>query len=303
MILVTGSEGQVGYALMRALAPLGDVKGLSRADGDLADQAVVEALLERYKPRCIINAAAYTAVDKAESEPELADALNHQLPATLADWASRHQALLVHYSTDYVYDGSGDQPWKESDATGPLSVYGKSKLAGDQAVLAGLKTEGAAAPIIFRTSWVYGARGHNFMLTMLKLAAQRDKLTVVADQWGTPTPAWLIAQVTAIALRERLRGNNDVAGVYHLTCHGETTWCDFAKAIIAKARLLGADLKMTEGAVFPIPSSDYPAPAPRPANSRLDVSLLEQSLGLTLPGWDQALYLTLQDWHERSSFQ
>ncbi|MFL1406145.1 dTDP-4-dehydrorhamnose reductase [Marinobacter sp. M1N3S26] len=293
MILVTGSDGQVGYALLRALAPLGVVKGLTRADGDLSNPEEVKVLLDRYRPTCIVNAAAYTAVDQAESDPESAQALNVGLPEQLARWAKANDAHLFHYSTDYVYDGSGSQPWREEDATGPLSVYGKTKLAGDQALL-----DAGIGAVIFRTSWVYGSRGRNFMLTMLKLAMERDELNVVADQWGTPTPAWLIAQVTSVAVREKLRDCSALEGVYHLTCRGETTWCDFARTIMTEARQLGATLKIVTDRVKPIPTSEYPAPAPRPLNSRLDVSRIEQSLGLVLPDWQQALQLTVRDWAE-----
>lgn len=293
MILVTGSEGQVGYALLRALAPLGEVKGLTRADGDLSNPETVKLLLDRYQPSCIVNAAAYTAVDQAESDPGAAEALNARLPEQLAHWAKANNAHLFHYSTDYVYDGSGSRPWREDDATGPLSVYGKTKLAGDQAIL-----DAGIGAVILRTSWVYGSRGRNFMLTMLKLAMERDELNVVSDQWGTPTPAWLIAQVTSVAVREKLRDRGALEGVYHLTCRGETNWCDFARAIMTEARELGVALKIEAERVKPIPTSEYPAPAPRPLNSRLDVSRIEQSLGLVMPDWRQALQLTVRDWAE-----
>jgi len=293
MILVTGSDGQVGYALLKTLAPLGAVKGLTRADGDLSNAEDVAALLDKYQPSCIVNAAAYTGVDQAESHPETAHALNAQLPAQLAAWAKENGATLVHYSTDYVYDGSGDEPWQEDAPTGPLSVYGKTKLAGDEAVLAA-----GISAIIFRTSWVYGARGRNFMLTMLKLASERDQLSVVSDQWGTPTPAWMIAEVTAIALREKLGNAKALEGVYHLTCRGETTWCDFSRAIISGAGDLGVPLNMSADQVSPIPTAEYPAPAPRPLNSRLSVTRVEQALGLELPDWRYALQLTLRDWVE-----
>jgi dTDP-4-dehydrorhamnose reductase len=293
MILVTGSDGQVGYALLRTLAPLGNVKGLARADGDLSDPIAVAALLERYRPRCIVNAAAYTAVDQAESHPDTAHIMNVQLPAQLAAWAKDNNALLIHYSTDYVYDGSGDQPWQEDAPTGPLSVYGRTKLAGDEAVLAA-----DIGAVIFRTSWVYGARGRNFMLTMLKLASERDRLSVVSDQWGTPTPAWLIAEVSAITLREKLGNAKALEGVHHLTCRGETTWCDFARAIMSDAGNLGVPLNVSANQISPIPTADYPAPAPRPLNSRLNVARVEQALGLELPDWRYALQLTLRDWVE-----
>ncbi|MBW7470476.1 dTDP-4-dehydrorhamnose reductase [Marinobacter sp. M216] len=293
MILVTGSDGQVGYELLRALAPYGRVTGLTRADGDLSNAATVGALLDKYQPRCIVNAAAYTAVDQAESDPTAAEALNSRLPSQLAAWAKANDASLIHYSTDYVYDGSGSRPWKEDDPVGPLSVYGKTKLAGDQAII-----DADIGAVIFRTSWVYGARGRNFMLTMLKLAQERDELNVVADQWGTPTPAWLIAQVTSVAVRENLREKGSFKGLYHLTCRGDTNWCDFARTIMTDARALGVALKISLERVKPIPTMEYPAPAPRPLNSRLDVARLEQALGLELPHWEEALQLTVRDWTE-----
>lgn len=293
MILVTGSDGQVGYELLRTLAPLGPVKGLTRQDGDLSDRTTVLALLNKHKPNCIVNAAAYTAVDKAETDIEAAEALNTVLPATLAEWAKANQAQLFHYSTDYVYDGSGKTPWVETDPTGPLSVYGQTKLAGDQAVL-----EAGIGAVIFRTSWVYGSRGKNFMLTMLKLGQERDELSVVSDQWGTPTPAWLIAQVTATAVSEKLNGNKGIEGVYHLTCKGETNWCEFARAIMDEAQALGVSLRIAKENVKSIPTSEYPAPAPRPLNSRLNVSKVEQALNLQLPEWRKALQLTIRNWFE-----
>lgn len=298
MILVTGSNGQVGFELLKTLAPLGKVIGVTRKDGDLSDPVFVNRLLTEFQPTCIVNAAAYTAVDLAESHPNDAKAVNVDLPALLASWAAAHGALLIHYSTDYVYDGKGTCPRKETDPAEPLSVYGKTKLAGDQAVL-----ESCKDAIIFRTSWVYGARGRNFMLSMLKLAVERDKLDIVADQWGAPTPAWLVAQVTAVAIGDRLRGNGELSGVFHLACRGDTTWHGFAKAIISGAITMGVSLNMTDKTVFPINTLEYPAPAPRPANSRLDLSHLETSLKLIMPDWGVALSLTLKDWAEYTRFQ
>ncbi|WP_144822294.1 dTDP-4-dehydrorhamnose reductase [Marinobacter piscensis] len=292
-ILVTGSDGQVGHELLKTLAPLGQVIGVTRKDADLASEKEVAALLGRHNPDVVVNPAAYTAVDKAETEQDAAYALNERAPELMAAWCHAQNRLLVHYSTDYVYPGTGDAAQTETTPTGPASVYGKSKLAGDEAVL-----REAPEALIFRTSWVYGARGRNFMLTMLKLAAEKSRLTVVADQVGAPTPAWLIAQVTAIAVRERLAGRADISGVFHLTCRGAASWCDFAREIVARARSAGRTLAMDENQVYPIPTTDYPAPAPRPANSRLDVSRLEQALGLTLPQWQSALSITLADLRE-----
>ncbi|PAV25007.1 dTDP-4-dehydrorhamnose reductase [Tamilnaduibacter salinus] len=292
-ILVTGSDGQIGHELLKTLAPLGEVVGITRADGDLASPEVVDSLMERFRPGVVVNPAAYTAVDQAEGEETVARGLNAGLPEKLARWAEANGALLVHYSTDYVYAGNGEAPMPESEPTAPLSVYGKTKLAGDEAILAH-----SPSAVILRTSWVYGARGRNFMLTMLKLAAERNELKVVADQWGAPTPAWLIAQVTALVIRARLLGNDAIRGVYHLTCRKATSWCGLAREIIRLAGERGAPLKMGEQRVFPIPTSEYPAPAPRPKNSRLDVSRIEQALAIQLPDWKAALGVTLGDWHK-----
>jgi len=292
-ILVTGSDGQVGHELLKTLAPLGEVTGTTRADGDLASPEIVDALLQRIQPDVVVNPAAYTAVDQAETEEAAASALNAGFPERLARWADANGALLVHYSTDYVYAGDGEEPMAESEPAAPLSVYGKTKLAGDEAILAA-----SSSAIILRTSWVYGARGRNFMLTMLKLAAERSELNVVADQWGAPTPAWLIAQVTALVLHARLSGERELQGVYHLTCRGETSWCGFAREIIRVAEERGVALKMGEQRVFPIATSEYPAPAPRPRNSRLDVSSIEQALNIRLPDWQAALGVTLGDWQK-----
>lgn len=289
-ILVTGSDGQVGHELLKTLAPLGQVIGVTRQDADLARAEEVTTLLARYNPDVVVNPAAYTAVDKAETEQDAAYALNARAPELVAAWCQANKRLFVHYSTDYVYPGTGSAAQLETTPAAPASVYGKSKLAGDEAVL-----REAPEALIFRTSWVYGARGRNFMLTMLKLAAEKSQLTVVADQIGAPTPAWLIAQVAAVAIRERLAGRAGITGVFHLTCRGEASWCDFAREIIARARSAGRDLAMDESQVYPISTSEYPAPAPRPANSRLDVSRLEQMLGLTLPQWQSALAITVAD--------
>lgn len=289
-ILVTGSDGQIGHELLKTLAPLGRVIGISRADGDLSDDSVVQALLAKYNPDVVVNSAAYTAVDQAESNVDAAFALNARTPELLAKWSRANQRVLVHYSTDYVYPGQGVTPQTEGEPANPASIYGKSKLAGDQAVL----SEDPSA-LIFRTSWVYGARGRNFMLTMLKLASERSKLTVVADQYGAPTPAWLIAQVTAVALREKLAGNSELNGVCHLTCRGEVSWHGFAQEIILRARRAGMNLAVDDSQVFPITTADYPAPAPRPANSRLDVARIEGLLNIELPEWRTALGITLAD--------
>lgn len=290
-ILLTGIHGQVGHELQRNLQPLGQVFAFDRAGLDLADTASIHRLLREIKPDLIINPAAYTAVDKAESEPELAHAINALAPAALASEAVKSGALLVHYSTDYVYDGRKADPYLETDATNPLSAYGRSKLAGEQAIRAS-----QASHLILRTSWVYGARGRNFMKTMIKLAMERDTLRVVADQFGAPTSSRSIAQATIAALSSWQPGQ---AGTYHLTCRGSTSWHGFAQAILtAYEKRRDADwpaLKVRPEAVQAITTEDYPTPAVRPANSRLDCSKLEQGFGLSLPNWQQALDEVMQD--------
>lgn len=291
-ILVTGCEGQIGYALRRALTPLGVVTGVSRADADLADESAVSKLLRQSQPDLIVNAAAYTAVDKAESEPELAWALNTRLPGQLARWSAEQDAELIHYSTDYVYSGAGNTPWREDDPTSPASVYGRTKCEGDEQVQA-INPES----VILRTAWVYGARGRNFMRTMLRLGTENDELTIVSDQIGAPTPAWLIAQVTAhVVYRSGI--NEPLKGLYHLTARGETSWWGFSSEIMHQARAAGVALRVDPANVYPIPTRDYPTPAPRPLNSRLDVSKLERTLAIRMPEWQDALALTLEDWME-----
>lgn len=289
--LVTGAQGQVGHELCKQLAPAGEVVAISRRETDLSDPEAVAAMLARHRPEVVVNAAAYTAVDRAEEEPESARRLNAELPAQLARWCAGEGALLVHYSTDYVYDGSGSEPFDERRPVRPLSVYGRTKLAGDEAV-----AEAGARHLIFRTAWVYGARGSNFLRTMLRLTHRGKHLTVVDDQWGAPTPGWLIAGVTARALAEHARGKGP-QGVYHLTCRGETSWCGFARAIVNEA----ADWEHFEGRaeqIAPIDTDGYPTPAPRPKNSRLSVDRLEAALGLSLPDWRTALALTMVDGKE-----
>ncbi|TKD44162.1 dTDP-4-dehydrorhamnose reductase [Azotobacter chroococcum] len=290
-ILLLGKSGQVGWELQRALAPLGDVVALDRHGeqglcGDLADLDGLTATLRALDPDVIVNAAAYTAVDKAESEPELALRINGEAPGVLAREAARLGAWLVHYSTDYVFDGSGEQPWREDAPTGPLSVYGRSKLAGEAAIA----TSGARA-LVFRTSWVYAARGGNFAKTMLRLARERDQLRVIADQIGAPTGAELIADVTAHALRQVL-GRADaspLSGVYHLAAAGETSWFDYARFVLLQAEQAGEVLKVGHEQIEAIPTSAYPTPAQRPLNSRLDTTKLQETFGLHLPNWQDGV--------------
>lgn len=284
-ILVTGGTGQVGFELQRQLALLGTVLAPSRQELDLASPQAVAHWLEQHRPGLIVNAAAYTAVDKAEEEPELARRLNAELPAQLAEYSAARGQWLVHYSSDYVYPGSGRAPWQEQDATGPLSVYGQTKLEGDQAV-----QQSGCKHLIFRTSWVYSARGHNFMKTMLRLGRERDALKVVSDQIGAPTPARLIAQVTALALQCQLE-----PGVYHLSPRGETSWHGFACEIFNQAGAAGEGLAICPDGVAAIPTAEYPTPAQRPLNSRLSLNKLENALGIQLPNWQQQLALTLAE--------
>lgn len=286
-ILVTGRNGQVGWELVRALLPLGRVHACAHAELDLADAAAVRRKLDEARPDVIVNAAAYTAVDKAESEPEQANAVNAAAPALLAQEAARRGALLIHYSTDYVYDGAKAAPYVETDPTNPLGAYGRSKLAGE----AGIRAAGADH-LIFRTSWVYAARGANFLRTILRLAAEREELRIVADQIGAPTWARLIAEATAHALRQAMQersGGTFDSGVFHLAAAGETSWHGFASAIVAGRS--GLRVK----AVMPITTADYPLPAPRPANSRLDTGAFRARFGLALPDWRDCLQLCLEE--------
>lgn len=283
-LLLLGKNGQVGWELQRSLAPLGELVALETAStdycGDLSRLDDLAASVRAVKPDVIVNAAAYTAVDKAESDAERARTVNALAPGVLAREAQALGAWLVQYSTDYVFDGSGSAPWAETAATGPLSVYGRTKLEGEQAILAS-----GCRHFIFRTSWVYAARGGNFAKTMLRLAKERDKLTVIADQVGAPTGADLLADVTALALRSALFGAAELSGLYHLAAAGETSWHGYASFVLTHARAAGVALKVAEDAVLPIPTSDYPTPARRPLNSRLDTAKLRQAFGLVLPPW------------------
>jgi len=296
-ILLLGKNGQVGWELQRALAPLGELVALDRAGtaelcGDLADLDGIARTVRQLQPAVIVNAAAYTLVDKAEEEPELAQRLNADAPALLAQEAARLGAWLVHYSTDYVFDGSGDRPWQEDYPTGPLSVYGATKRAGEQAILA----SGAKA-LVFRTSWVYATRGHNFVKTMLRLAQEREALGIVADQIGAPTSADLIADVTALAISRVLGEADDssLAGLYHLVAAGEDSWCGFARYALAEAERAGVALKVGSQQLRGISTSEYPTPARRPLNSRLCTEKLEQTFRLKMPPWQAGVHRMLQE--------
>ncbi len=292
-LLLLGASGQVGHELRRALAPLGEVvcttrdgvldDGTSCQVADFDEPASLGPLVARIAPDVVVNAAAYTAVDKAESDRDAAFRANAAAPGELARACAARDALLVHYSTDYVFDGSATRPYREDDPTSPLGVYGQSKLAGEQAV-----RDSGARHMIFRTAWVYADRGRNFMLTMLRLAGERDELRVVADQVGTPTPASLIADGTAAMLRKPSPGS----GLWHLTASGGTTWHGFAEAIVERAHALGRIPRRTR--VVPIATADYPTPARRPASSRLDCSRFERDAGLRLPDWRDALDTVLR---------
>ncbi len=287
-ILLLGANGQVGWELQRALAPLGPLTALGRdghgaLSGDLADADSLVRTVRAVAPEVIVNAAAYTAVDKAESEPELARAINADAPGILAREAAAAGALLVHYSTDYIFNGFGDTPWVEDDPTGPLSVYGSTKLAGEAAIAAS-----GCRHLIFRTSWVYAARGGNFAKTMLRLAAERESLSVIDDQFGAPTGAELIADVTAQAIAA-VRRDPALAGVYHLAAGGTTTWHAYARFVLGIAAERGMALRATPDAVAPVPSSAYKTAARRPHNSRLNTGKLERGFGLVLPSWESGV--------------
>ena len=283
-ILLLGKNGQVGWELQRSLALLGDVVALDfDSPGPLkADFSLPESLaatVQAVAPQIIVNAAAHTAVDRCESEPERARALNAEAPAVLARAAREHGATLVHYSTDYVFDGSGSSPWREGDATGPLSVYGATKLAGEEAI-----RKSGCAHLVLRTSWVHSARGGNFARTMLKLGSEREALSIVHDQVGAPTSAELLADSTATMLR-RLQLEPALAGTYHVAAAGECSWYDYAQHVFAFARAHGRLLKVTPESVSPIASSAYPTPAARPANSRLDTAKAGAAFDLAFPTW------------------
>lgn len=286
-ILLTGKNGQVGWELARTLLPLGHVHAFGHNELDLADVAAVRRRLDEVRPDVIVNAAAYTAVDKAESEPELANAVNAAAPALLAQEAASRDALLIHYSTDYVFDGAKAVPYVETDPTAPLGAYGRSKLAGETAVLIS-----GADHLIFRTSWIYAARGANFLRTILRLAAEREELRVVIDQVGAPTWARLLAEATSLAVRQALaerRHGRFKSGLFHLACAGETSWHGFASAIVEGRQGLRVQR------VTPIATVDYPTPAKRPANSRLDTGAFRARFGLVLPDWRDCLQLCLEE--------
>lgn len=285
-LLLLGANGQLGHQLAVQLQQLGEVKALTRVEADLANPAALRKTLtelaQTFQPTVIVNAAAYTAVDKAQTETELAHSVNAEAPAVLAELAKVWNATLVHYSTDYVFDGSGTKPWQEGDTTHPLSVYGQSKRDGELAIAAHCPKH-----LILRTSWVVGAHGGNFLKTMLRLAAERDALRVVADQIGAPTSTALLAAVTVQLLQAMQAAPDSDArwGIYHLAAAGEVSWHGYAQHVIAGALQRGANLKAKPEAVSPITTTEYPVPAPRPLNSRLNTHKLQTTFALTLPAW------------------
>lgn len=290
-ILVLGGNGQVGCELQRTLAPLGEVMAPGREILDLEEAAAVADYLVEQRPDIVVNAAAWTNVDGAEAleNQQAVTRLNEYLPAQLAGYAARFCIPLVHYSSDYVYDGEGNTPRSEEAPTSPCSCYGDSKLAGERAVL-----DSGARHLVLRTSWVYGSRGVNFMNTMLRLGQERETLRVVDDQVGAPTTARLIAEVTLLALQALLQ-DRMAPGLYHLASRGETSWHGFACDIFRQALAKGVALEIAPERVAPIPTSDYPTPAVRPLNSRLDVSRIERALSVRMPDWRSQLALALEE--------
>ncbi len=295
-ILLLGVNGQLGHQLSTELLALGPVKALTRAQADLSDPAHLRDALENatalFVPDVIVNAAAYTAVDKAETDTAQAVAVNAQSVTVLAEFAQSVGACLVHYSTDYVFDGSGIRPWAEGDVVAPMSVYGQTKYLGEQAI-----AKACSKHLVLRTSWVVGAHGGNFLKTMLRLAAERDSLRVVADQVGVPTSTQLLADTTVAVLRAMHGANVEDTrwGVYHLAPEGETTWHGYAQHVVAGALTRGATLKAGVNDVHPISTADYPLPAPRPLNSRLSTEKIQRTFGLSLPNWQQGVDAILDE--------
>ena len=296
-ILLFGANGQVGWELQRSLSPLGELIALDRRStalcGDLTDLSGIKDTVQRVAPDVVVNAAAYTAVDKAESDAETAQLINAAAPGVLAEAASEVGALLVHYSTDYVFDGSGNQPWVETDPTGPLNVYGKTKRDGEQRIAAHCPNH-----LIFRTSWVYSARGGNFAKTMLRLAQERETLNVINDQFGAPTGADLLADVTAHAIAHVIQKPTD-AGLYHLAAGGETTWFDYAKYVLDQSIRAQVAPEIIVKEILPVATSAFPTPAQRPHNSRLNTTKFQSVFGLKLPQWQHGVARMLVEFQGR----
>jgi dTDP-4-dehydrorhamnose reductase len=287
--LLFGADGQVGWELQRAFAPFGEVQRLTQAEVDLTDAVNLRAAIRAASPSVILNAAAYTAVDKAEAEPDVARAVNATAPAVMAEEAKALGAWLVHYSTDYVFDGTKAGTYTEADPANPKSVYGRTKWEGEQAIAAS-----GALHLILRTSWVFGPHGGNFLKTMLRLAQEREELSVVADQIGAPTSAELLADVTAHAVRAVLDRKLE-GGLYHLSAAGEISWHGYATFVVTEALKLGAELKLAPERIRAIPTEQYPLPAPRPKNSRLDCGRVGAALDLELPDWRWHVRRTLME--------
>ncbi|KPJ88032.1 MAG: dTDP-4-dehydrorhamnose reductase [Gammaproteobacteria bacterium SG8_11] len=292
-IMLSGANGQVGWELSRSLLPLGEVVALTRAQCDLSRPDTLSNIVQEIKPDVIVNAAAYTAVDKAEEEEELATVINGTAVGVLAEEAKKHNALFIHYSTDYVFDGKKSEPYTEDDIPNPINAYGRSKLIGEQAI-----QQVGCDYLILRTTWVYAARGKNFLKTMLRLAQERNELRIVADQYGAPTWARNIADVTAQVLatakRERLVGEF-TSGTYHLSASGKTTWHDFSSAIIERVKQVALVSSIKTERVLPITTEDYPLPAARPKNSQMDSSSLTARFGVTMPEWQHAMELCIDE--------
>ncbi len=291
-ILLTGKNGQVGFELQRALAPLGEVVAIGRAECDLAKPAAIRQLVRAVRPGIIVNAAAHTAVDGAETERDQAFAVNASAPRVFGEEAARLGAFVVHYSTDYVFDGSKQGPYDELDATRPRSTYGQSKRAGEVAL-----QDATRRHLILRTAWIAGAHGGNFAKTILRLASECDSLRVVADQWGTPTSAALLADITAHLVRQQQRGDDRQAfpyGIYHCVAGGDTNWCDYARFVVDEAIRAGRKLRAKPETITAISTAEYPTAASRPANSRLDTRKLQHAFGLELPHWQRGLRHVLQ---------
>ncbi len=283
-ILLLGADGQVGHELRRSLLPVGVVVPCSRSDLDLSKPESLLSAIRREQPAAIVNAAAYTAVDRAETEPAIAHAVNASSVGVLAAAAAELNVPLLHFSTDYVYAGTGTTPWKETDPTAPVNEYGRSKLAGDQLVEAS-----GCRHAILRTSWVYSTRGHNFVRTILRLASERDQLRVVDDQFGAPTPASVLAEVAARLLGEMIRSSDASPGLFHVAPAGCTTWHGFARAVVDRASKNGVALRMGPDDIAPCTTAEYPLPAARPLNSRLDVERLQHHLQMECPDWKTCL--------------
>lgn len=297
-ILLFGKNGQAGWELQRSLAPLGELIAVDFDSqdfcGDFTNLDGIAQTVRTVSPDVIVNAAAHTAVDKAEDEPERVRVINAIAPATLAGEAGKLGAWLVHYSTDYVFDGSGSKPWVETDPTGPLNVYGRTKLEAENAI-----SESGCRHLIFRTSWVFAERGSNFAKTMLRLAQERDRLTIIDDQIGAPTGADLLADITAHAIRTAVKRPN-VSGLYHLVAAGETSWYGYARFVLNFARQAGVRLEVAQENILPVPASAFPSPATRPKNSRLDTEKLQSTFDLSLPSWQTGVARMLTETLEKN---